>query len=383
MFNAKPARTPAIGLSMAVFICLMLPGFTGANQPISLEPDFYSAGTVLPTNLGVRLSLGNLADNALVALEPQGNYGIAPSAGNHLYGWKTTISYTDFDYYRNFEAVFDDTTSFVAIDVLWPREASPGFIGYSKGGQLLAYDTANTLVYNKVLPPGLGGTHDRISVYRPGIKRVILRPYDPYSGGSSPNYIGSDNFTFAGIGGLSLKLDAENPVDAPSGMKLSSDDSLSGNGRVNGDVDNQGGTVSPGESAGEITTAGAFSQGPDGATILDVGQLASDKLTIEGAADFGGVLELLSPDGLNLVEGDSLDLITYASLGMGRFHEIRGLEHLGYPDVVYGDLALSLVGTRIPEPTSIWLALCGALSLGVVGKRRHVANAAINRRTSS
>ncbi|MBN1853520.1 MAG: hypothetical protein JW829_12380 [Pirellulales bacterium] len=358
---------------MAVISGMILAGIAGAGL-VSLEPDLFGSGTMIPTNLGARLSLGNAADNTLVALEPTGTYGISPSTGSLIYGWQTLINMTDFDRARTFEAVMDYPTSYVAVDVLWPYEEGyycPGCYGFSEGVIFQAYDTSNSVLFSKIYPPGMHGTYDRLSLFQSGIKRIIVGGYDAY-GPSGGDYFGADHFVFNASPGLNLKLDAGQTVEAPNGMNIQSGDEVSGNGTIDGNLSNQGGMVSPGDSAGEITITGSFHQNLDGITVMDVGSIESDHIVIGGEAYFGGILELVLLDELALTEGELLELMTYSTLGDGRFTEIRGLDLLGNNlDIVYGESSLGLIRTSVvPLPAGIWLMGIG--SIGLMGLRNRL-----------
>ena len=77
--------------------------------------------------------------------------------------------------------------------------------------------------------------------------------------------------------------------------------SLTGVGKVLGNLLNLKGFLSPGHSIGSIEVTGDYTQGKDGTLVLEVNSATSDQLQIDGAANLGGTLNVnvLDPAQLN------------------------------------------------------------------------------------
>ena len=90
---------------------------------------------------------------------------------------------------------------------------------------------------------------------------------------------------------------AEAIGDDEDGILLSAGDVLRGSGVLGGDLVNDGGLVSPGDSPGVITieNEGSFSQGPEGATLIEIGGTNPnefDQFVVTGDVTFGGTLQI-------------------------------------------------------------------------------------------
>ena len=98
---------------------------------------------------------------------------------------------------------------------------------------------------------------------------------------------------------------------------------VTGSGKLIGDVSNTGGTISPGRSPGVLTIEGNYSQGAAGTLVLEaygtdpfVPQF--DQLHIKGTASLGGKLVVQAFDALN---GATIAPMTYAS-ATGKFASV-------------------------------------------------------------
>lgn len=92
---------------------------------------------------------------------------------------------------------------------------------------------------------------------------------------------------------------------------------LSGSGNVNVGVNNSGGVVSPGASAGNLRINGAYTQGENGALKIELGGLSPgtehDVLTVSGAANLNGVLLLSAINGFLPKNGAEFTILNAAS----------------------------------------------------------------------
>jgi len=101
-----------------------------------------------------------------------------------------------------------------------------------------------------------------------------------------------------------------------------------------GNLNNNGGTVCPGESPGTMTITGDFTQGPGGTLQIELSDVF-DVLTVGGQVSLGGNLQVLLYNGFTLTAGLSFDCLNWGSL-VGTFDAL-GLPAL--PDGVGWDLS--------------------------------------------
>ena len=89
---------------------------------------------------------------------------------------------------------------------------------------------------------------------------------------------------------------------------------LLGTGTITGDVNNIGGTVTPGDAPGTLSINGNYTQDSGGTLdITVVSDTLFSTLAVSGAASVGGVLNLDPQGSYNLVDGTSFQVITFAS----------------------------------------------------------------------
>ncbi len=104
---------------------------------------------------------------------------------------------------------------------------------------------------------------------------------------------------------------------------------LSGTGKIIGDVTNNGGRVSPGNSAGGaggITVEGSYTQGSGGTLAIENGGRAPtefDQLTATRAVMLGGNLEVRNINGYTPDSADTLNPLGYGSVA-GGFNSVSG-----------------------------------------------------------
>ncbi|HST04143.1 MAG TPA: hypothetical protein VLQ48_05340 [Chloroflexia bacterium] len=102
---------------------------------------------------------------------------------------------------------------------------------------------------------------------------------------------------------------------------------LEGTGTVTGDLDNTGGTVSPGSGPGLMTITGNYTQGAGGTLNIELGGLTPitqyDRLAVGGTATLAGTLNTSAINGFTPQNGDSFTVLTYGSRS-GVFSTIQG-----------------------------------------------------------
>ncbi len=120
--------------------------------------------------------------------------------------------------------------------------------------------------------------------------------------GAFYNLGGSLTFTTSGL--------ITGAVDVPDGVKLT------GTGTITGDVSNSG-IISPGTSPGVINVGGSYEQSDEGELSIELGGTTAgtgyDQLLITGAASLDGDLEVTLIDPFEPAEGDSFNIMTFAS----------------------------------------------------------------------
>lgn len=106
---------------------------------------------------------------------------------------------------------------------------------------------------------------------------------------------------------------------------------LSGNGTVNGNVNNISGVLSAGASPGAMLINGNYTQGPGGVLLVEVQNPGTtqgvdyDHITITGTAALDGVLQMVLLGGFVPAEGQLFDVLNYASAS-GAFSNIPDVD---------------------------------------------------------
>jgi hypothetical protein len=104
---------------------------------------------------------------------------------------------------------------------------------------------------------------------------------------------------------------------------------LTGTGQINANVDNLGGTVSPGLSPGILNIDGTYTQAIDANLAIEIAGLTAgtgyDQLAITGIATLDGTLDLTILDTPFVAPtlGDSFDILTASSI-VGAFSDVTG-----------------------------------------------------------
>lgn len=148
---------------------------------------------------------------------------------------------------------------------------------------------------------------------------------------------------------------------------------LTGNGLITGSVNNSGGLLSPGMSAGKLEITGQLTMGPTSSMLIELGGLDQgttfDWIDVGGTATLGGELIIELIGGFVPDLSDTFTFLTANSV-VGEFDSITfvGGQSL---DVVYLSNGVQLTNVAIPEPSSLWLVGLVA-GLAIFRRRRQL-----------
>ncbi len=141
----------------------------------------------------------------------------------------------------------------------------------------------------------------------------------------------------------------------------------SGNGTISGDVNNSGGTISPGNSPGVMNVEGNFTQSEDGTLSIELGgrQAGTDHdfLQVEGEAILEGALEISLIDGFEPELGDVFDILEFNGTVSGEFDEIVLPNLSGTLSWDDSDLLTNGTVSVVPEPVGVVLTAVGLWGL--------------------
>lgn len=165
---------------------------------------------------------------------------------------------------------------------------------------------------------------------------------------------------------------------------------LSGTGTINGNVDDSGGDVEPGDGPGTLTINGDYMQGSSGTLTIELfggapGELGL--LAVSGLATLDGTLDLVAEDGFTPEAGDDFTFLLFGSLS-GDFasidltdwtcpagdtcSEVVGANSLSYDITGPGQGGGGGGGAvSVPEPTTMALFALGLVFLFGLGRKRH------------
>ena len=152
--------------------------------------------------------------------------------------------------------------------------------------------------------------------------------------------------------------------------------SVEGTGKIEADILNEAGLLSPGFSPGTLTIDGDYTQGPDGRLLMEIagwqpGQY--DVLNITGTAYLDGLLEISLLDGFMPQVGDTFDILKFVSY-TGGFSSVTGLNFGGgrYFELNYFQDGIRLDTEEIPAPGALILASIGLSFSGWLLRTRRI-----------
>jgi len=180
-------------------------------------------------------------------------------------------------------------------------------------------------------------------------------------------FLNSKTLTKTGSGNVAFN----NNVLTGGGTVNCAEGDCTGTGTISGDLNNSGGTVSPGNSPGVIEVTGDFTQGNDGTLLIELAGTEAgaehDLLKVAGEASLDGTLEVSLLEGFEPAASDSFDIFDFGSV-TGNFDEVI-LPDLG-GSLAWDDSTLLSHGSLsvVPEPNSSFMILMGIM--GLFGCRR-------------
>jgi len=153
---------------------------------------------------------------------------------------------------------------------------------------------------------------------------------------------------------------------------------LKGSGLMAGNVSINGGTVEPGNSPGNMTIDGNYSQSATGKLLIELDGLTQgvnyDWLYIKGSATLGGLLDVDLYGGYTNNKGDNFTFLT-ADGGMSGLFKVCDLPYGGqYWEITYGEKNVKLAfqgggQNPVPVPAASWLLGSGFLGLFAIRRR--------------
>jgi len=170
------------------------------------------------------------------------------------------------------------------------------------------------------------------------------------------SHVTISNLTNLSIGGVTIisgSLTVSLSGTTPDAVSVPENASLVGAGTISGDLTNAG-MVSPGASPGTIAVEGDYFQEATGKLNIELGGITPDtehdQITVSGAAELGGTLQVSRIDAFAPTIGNSFTILTYASR-TGMFETVN-LPDLGPEldwDIDYGTTEVTL--TVVPLST--------------------------------
>jgi autotransporter-associated beta strand protein len=182
---------------------------------------------------------------------------------------------------------------------------------------------------------------------------------DPTSGTYSGNLTGSGVFRKQGSGTLTFALPTTTAIELEAGslysnssigsLNIASGAFFGGNATVTGNVVNNG-TLSPGNSPGQIIVAGNFTQLPAGTLLIEFASLTSfDQLVVTGTASLAGTLQIDVLGSYNPA-GKTFDILTAGGGVSGTFAPVTGSAAL-ISTVNYSANAVTISFVQVPFST--------------------------------
>jgi hypothetical protein len=159
-----------------------------------------------------------------------------------------------------------------------------------------------------------------------------------------------------------------NALSSGGGTVNCNEGTCSGSGTIGGDLNNNGGTISPGNSPGVMAVTGDFSQSAESSLLIELGGTAAgtehDMFRVDGEAALDGTLEVRLVDGFLPSLGDRFDILEFSS-STGQFNEILMPDLAGSLAWEASSLLLGGSISVVPEPTTCGLFWIGIVSIGL------------------
>ena len=180
--------------------------------------------------------------------------------------------------------------------------------------------------------------------------------------------LGGNTLTKMGNGELAIN----NALTAAGGSVQLVAGSISGNGTIGGDVNNDSGTISPGNRPRTLAISGNYSQASGAELVMeitgDVAGIDHDLLAVSGDVQLAGTLQVKLIDGFTPIVGSEFDLFDFGVVS-GSFQQTI-LPEIGGLAWNTSDLLNSGILRVVPEPGGFGVCLLAA-ALAVLFRRRH------------
>ena len=126
--------------------------------------------------------------------------------------------------------------------------------------------------------------------------------------------LGGNTLTKTGTGILAINSN----LVSGGGTVICQEGTCSGSGTVSGDLNNSGGTISPGNSPGVLTVDGDYTQGAGGTLAIELAGTSPgdeyDRLVVNGQANLEGTLAVTLLDSFTPLDGHTFDILDFNSV---------------------------------------------------------------------
>ena len=354
------------GWIMALLGLVCATGRAAHTTYSSAEPDLYPVDSMIPDDIGVKLRNSTYRPGhaefdrswrRIYSKEANTHPYCYPSTGSRVLGNDYSHAFEGTDY--GLRAWFVDvdnswrTASYVGFDICWSS-----LVDWSEGAQVTIY--GDDIEGNEIVLFAQGfrpqGAYTPFRLFARGMKWLKIVCWDDPAY-FRQNAFSIDAFSFVNKAGVDYVLDPDNPIDAPGGMDLTSDESLLGTGTVHGDLTN-GGTVSPGFSPGRLAVNGNYRQTMEGLLEIDLAGPAEgqfDVLEVTGTAVLSGTLKVIL-DGYQPALDQAFAILTHTGHEGGFDHVVVDGAAVGWSfDTTYTSNAV--MATAVFDPTLVRLTM--------------------------
>ena len=369
-----PAVLAAVGLLLTLASSPSDAAYTWA------EPDLYPVNTAIPDDIGVKLRNASYRPGhiefdrgwrRIYAKATDTFPFVIPSTGELVLGNEPIHAFNGPN--AGLRAWFVDIdnnprpASYVGFDICWPSDLTR-----AEGAEVTVYgndiDGNEIVIFNRVYLPQ--HPYTPVQITAPGITWMsIICWNDPRY--FRQQYFSVDALRFVNQPGAAFAVAPDDPLEAPLGLDIGEQESLTGEGTVIGDVTNSG-RVRPGRSPGTLTIDGDYEQTSLGVLEIEIDGEAPgehDVLAVLGLVELAGTLLVVLDEHQPALDA-SFTVLTAAEVA-GTFDNISvagGAPGLWFQPTYHDD---RVVLTAVPEPGSLALMLlAGAMLL-----RRRAASA--------